>query len=345
MVNRSPVGAQVYTSLREQIITLKRGPGEKIDILSTARELEVSATPVREALGRLAERGLVLSRPNLGFNVVKLGPEDVRAVFALRLVLETFALERGISRFPDPLLDELSGTMETLLETEQTYDALRSAFDTADEALHGGLIIGHCGNPFAAMLFDMLSDLIAIVKYRAAASFNTVSRLETSTSQHREILAAMKDRDLAKANRLLRAHIEASEAGCLLLNSAPASSPSQADPTQARSRSGRTAAVSGVAQKASNLQLHPQQGGAAIEGMPLGTAQQPPAASISRAHRPHGPAAQRLQGPQGGLRPSLPPQARLPQACERAPLRATARTILQREKEVRNPGGKHKRLR
>jgi DNA-binding GntR family transcriptional regulator len=317
MVNRNPLGAQVYTTLREQILTLQRGPEEKIDIMSTARELEVSATPVREALGRLAERGLVVSRPNLGFSVVSLDSEDVRAVFALRLLLETFALERGISRFPDPLLEELRGTMQTLVEKEQTYEALRSAFDVADDALHRGLIIGHCGNPFAVMIFTMLSDLIAIVKYRAAASFNTVPRLEASASQHWEILTAMKDRALAKAKRLLRAHIEASEAGCLLLDSAPGSRVSRANPTPARHRSRRTGAASGVTQKASSLQLpspgkrDPRQA-ACRSGRPNSLSWQAPQEHVGAP--PHSPAAQHpLEDPQlfrgSSPRPSRPPEA------------------------------------
>ncbi|MEM3433559.1 MAG: GntR family transcriptional regulator [Candidatus Methanomethyliaceae archaeon] len=84
----------VYERLRELITNLVLKPGQRISVEDVAHMLEVSATPVREALHRLVEEGFVEQKPYIGFFVTNLTPEDVEELFEIRKTLETLAIQR-----------------------------------------------------------------------------------------------------------------------------------------------------------------------------------------------------------------------------------------------------------
>jgi len=83
---------QVVQILRDAILTGKLTPGMRLNETRLARELHMSRIPLREALHRLEEQGLVVSVPRRGRFVVSLTEEEVQKVNSLRLILETEAL-------------------------------------------------------------------------------------------------------------------------------------------------------------------------------------------------------------------------------------------------------------
>ncbi|MBC7344825.1 MAG: GntR family transcriptional regulator, partial [Clostridia bacterium] len=72
LIDRRNYAQQVYEALRHEIITLQLVPGQRIEINMVAERFSVSATPVREALKQLAERGLLQVEPNVHYRVVSL---------------------------------------------------------------------------------------------------------------------------------------------------------------------------------------------------------------------------------------------------------------------------------
>src|SRR5215475_12961989 len=98
-VHRSTLGEDVYESLKSLIMEHALAPQERVNIDAVARELEVSPTPVREALARLESEGLVRKRPLAGYTVSPLlSREEFTDMFDMRLLLECAAARWAAER-------------------------------------------------------------------------------------------------------------------------------------------------------------------------------------------------------------------------------------------------------
>lgn len=81
---------QIYSELKEEITSHVFQPGEKLNIKELARRYDVSDTPVKQALQRLAEEKLVVSTPNKGMSVRAMTPYELEDIFSMRLMMDRF---------------------------------------------------------------------------------------------------------------------------------------------------------------------------------------------------------------------------------------------------------------
>src|SRR6476469_7321615 len=81
--------AHVVRLISAQILEGRYKPGDRLNESQIARELNISRIPVREALSQLQEQGLVQNRERRGMFVTNIGPEEVRQISSLRIILET----------------------------------------------------------------------------------------------------------------------------------------------------------------------------------------------------------------------------------------------------------------
>ena len=128
-----PLGAvtslsdQVWERLRSDIIYGLLEPGERIVELKVADQMGTSQGPVREALGRLESEGLVERRARSGTFVTAISHDEMYELFAVRALVERFAIRRALPSFSDDRLDEL----------RQMVDLMR---DAADRGQWGELV-------------------------------------------------------------------------------------------------------------------------------------------------------------------------------------------------------------
>ncbi len=93
-ISRSTLAAQVTEKLRNDIVKGVYQPGDQLNEASIARQLEISRGPLREAMQRLIQDGLLRSRPHRGVFVPELTSEDLEDIFFAREAIETAALRR-----------------------------------------------------------------------------------------------------------------------------------------------------------------------------------------------------------------------------------------------------------
>lgn len=133
---------QIYETLRKEIISLKRKPESKLNVAEIQEELDVSCTPVREAINRLQQEGIIIYHNNIGANVIKLNPHDIDEIMQLGNTLHCAAvkLSLNIMQNKENLLKDLDTQYERLLKA--TTD------DEEIEAIHlfFGAFYWHCGN-------------------------------------------------------------------------------------------------------------------------------------------------------------------------------------------------------
>jgi len=91
LITRSNLGERVYRLLWDRILDRRLHPGEKLSDVRLSDELGVSRTPVREALNRLVQDGIIKSEPNRGFYVASFSAKDIEEIYDLRAALESAA--------------------------------------------------------------------------------------------------------------------------------------------------------------------------------------------------------------------------------------------------------------
>lgn len=198
---RGSLTSLVHDAIRGAITGRKLAPGSKLSVPELARRLNVSRTPVKEALTRLEQEGLVTTIPNRGPFVTSLGRDDVREVYQLRELLEGLVARLAAKKVDGPVVAALKG----LVRAQETALASRSveAIMEVDMEFHRRLR-ELAGNRRLDVLLRNLQDQIRIV---FATSITIPGRREKAIAEHREILAAIEQRDPDAAERAARAHI------------------------------------------------------------------------------------------------------------------------------------------
>jgi DNA-binding GntR family transcriptional regulator len=191
----------VYETLLEAILTGQLEPGTVISEVALARQLEVSRTPVHDALKQLAKDGLVQQRANRRAVVARFSPEDVREIFEMRKLLEGEAARRAATRIDRATLARLRATAASLAETRGGPDWVGRWTDF-DEEFHNE-IAQASGSP------RLCQD---ILRYRMFhRSFNRLATnpecLVRALEEHTRILDALDRRDPEQASREMVSHI------------------------------------------------------------------------------------------------------------------------------------------
>lgn len=108
------LAVDIASRLRTAILAGHFGPGEQLREEPIARSMGVSRGPVREALVRLEQEGLVVNRRNRGAFVARLAARDLEEVYTLRVALERLAVQRAVRFVSDGQLDEMRGVVEAM---------------------------------------------------------------------------------------------------------------------------------------------------------------------------------------------------------------------------------------
>lgn len=191
---------EVAELLRQRIFNHELAPGDWIDELKIAAELEISRTPLREAIKVLATEGLITMKMRRGAYVTEVNDKDLRDVFHLMAVLEADAASIAAKNATDDQLNELNNLHQQL--EKSTKD--RVQFFTINEAFHIKLL-EVANNRWRD---QMVADLRKVMKLNRAQSLLKAGRIEESLAEHSAIMAALKKRDAIAAQKTMRLHIE-----------------------------------------------------------------------------------------------------------------------------------------
>jgi DNA-binding GntR family transcriptional regulator len=191
----------VAERLRAQIFARDLEPGAWIDELRLAAEYGISRTPLREALKVLAAEGLVTMKPRRGAYVAEMSRDDVRQVYHLLALLESDAAAEVARHADAAQLQQLQGLHERLEKQVRQRDA----FFTTNEQFHLALLEA-AGNRWRVQI---VTDLRKVMKLNRHHSLFKQGRLVDSLAEHRALMAAITQREPAKAASLMRRHFAA----------------------------------------------------------------------------------------------------------------------------------------
>jgi DNA-binding GntR family transcriptional regulator len=187
--------------LRDRIVKGVYPPGSRIVERTISAELNVSRTPVREALKLIAADGLIAISRNKGAQVLQYGPEEALALFDVIASLESLAAERLSTVIDAEVLDRL----EEMHDGMMTYHKIgnhEDYFDSNSE-IHD-FIIDHCGN---AIVADTHKRLMARARRGRFLAIMKPERLTEAVAEHEELMTALRERDPERAARVWRRHL------------------------------------------------------------------------------------------------------------------------------------------
>ena len=200
----SKLTEHVYRSLRRHIISGNLSPGARLKEEHVAATLGVSRTPVRSALQRLIDDGLLTGQRGRGAVVAALTDHDIDEVFELRILLEGRAAGlAALNASPEQRagLAEATAQMQRCA-AEKPLDYL-GALQVANNRFHR-LILDACGS---ARLRAMATTLVDIPTVVGAFYVYDDADIQRSIQQHRDLLAAIERCDRQLAEEVMRVHL------------------------------------------------------------------------------------------------------------------------------------------
>jgi DNA-binding GntR family transcriptional regulator len=198
-------GAEIYGQLKRDILTFQFRPGERLVELDLCDRYAVSRTPIREALRRLEDDGLVVPREKGGRVVKGFDVSDYEDVYAIRAVLEDYCVRVLAQRSDGLNYDALQyGWLEGYSAQTAPLDG---SFVTPDERFHLGLARA-TGNAYLVDSMERVHDRLHTIR---AFDFTVRERLVSSEQQHVAIGQAIREHDQAAAAELMHQHIAQSQ--------------------------------------------------------------------------------------------------------------------------------------
>lgn len=188
-VERPKMSDAAYERLRDAIVRGELAPGEKIKDGDLAEMLGLSRTPVREALARLVDSGLVESKPGVYTRVATLNQDDVAANLSVLKALDSLAMEAAVPRLTKghfQCMRQANARFAKAVKSRNVDEAL-----AADDAFHH-VITEASGNPVVARIIDQLHPQLHRILYR---KFSGLLGGEETINHHEELIRVCEQGD------------------------------------------------------------------------------------------------------------------------------------------------------
>ncbi len=205
LIISNSLAEQTRMILREDIVRLRLKPGSRLTVEALAERFGVSRTPVRDALNALAEEGLVVIVPRVGYYVVELSADDIKEISGIRKMVELYAFQFAIRNIT-------TKRIETLLQETREVKSLpraerRRVFEVMDREFHLELISA-ASNERLVDFFMPIATFVDLMR-------NLNVRVDDALEEHLVILEAMCAGDMVRARTALEKHLDIVEGAIL----------------------------------------------------------------------------------------------------------------------------------
>ncbi|WP_114662757.1 GntR family transcriptional regulator [Polynucleobacter necessarius] len=201
ILNSQNLHEVTFQKLRSLLVEGKISPGSKLNERELAESLNVSRTPIREAICRLAADGLVELIANRGAIAVQLSLEDVIHTFNVIADLEGFSGELAANNISDATLCELEALQYEMMASYARRDL--SSYYKLNLQIHH-LINQAANNPVLSQLFTQVNARIEALRFR---SNQDGVKWKKAVEEHQEMLDALKARDPKRMRKIMTQHV------------------------------------------------------------------------------------------------------------------------------------------
>ncbi len=188
-------------AIEEMIVSGEIAAGDRINESALAERLDISRGPIREACRGLEQAGLLMSRANRGMYVREVSLDEAKDLYELRGAIAGLAGELIVRR----------GTPGEIAELRRLVEVMQSAADAEDAAAYfrlnlkfHGLLVSAARNGVAEAAYKRIINQLHLLRRRGLVAEGS---LQVSNREHREIVAALSERDAGKAAEAMRTHV------------------------------------------------------------------------------------------------------------------------------------------
>jgi DNA-binding GntR family transcriptional regulator len=196
-ISRNVLSNKVYAAIKEMVANHRFQPGARLNVEKISKELEVSRTPVWEAVRRLQQEGLLQNIPYRGVFMVEMTLERALELYQVREALEGLAARLAALYANEKILDKMGEILENQTKVVEKGDLL--GYSRTDFDFHG-LIHKMSRN---AVLQEMLESLKTKMQPITVEVRPLLPRLY---EDHLEIIAVIRSKDPEKSEKVLRRH-------------------------------------------------------------------------------------------------------------------------------------------
>jgi len=193
---------KVYQVMKNEIVFGGLEPGTKLSENKLAKDMQVSRTPIREAIRKLIAEGLVQTSPNKKMTVSEFSLVDMKEVLQVRGVLEGLAASIAAKKITSQEVEELEKCviqMNLCIAKNNLF-----SYCEIDDEFHD-LILTICGNKWIIKMRENLGNFIYRYRFK---SLSVSGRLQNSLEEHRVIVESLKKHHAEEANKLSQMHME-----------------------------------------------------------------------------------------------------------------------------------------
>jgi DNA-binding GntR family transcriptional regulator len=204
-----PLYKVVYSKLREAILNGQLAPGTKLVEEAISNQMQISKTPVREAIRELAQEGLISFKARHGITVIDFTEKDIKELVILRAALEVLGVRFAKDYWGEADTSVLESILERIIAAEKAHNY--AALPNLDIEFHK-YVIEKTGNQRLVKAWKDIASQMNVL-FRIIRYFE-FSEGYTSTS-HKELIVAISTMDKNECENVFRAHIQLNEQNIL----------------------------------------------------------------------------------------------------------------------------------
>ena len=201
---------QVYQALRQIILTGDLNSGERIVETKLADQLQVSRTPIREAIGQLHREKLIVSNPKGGFKVATLSIRDAVQLYDCRIALEQLAVAEACEHITARQLKQLEKYVQLAEQSAASQTKKTDSYQLLeiDYQFHH-LVAESSGNQWLLSLLEQVFDKMALLRVQTTKHNSNVLEIRL---EHRQVYEAIAQKKVDLAQAKIAEHLTASKA-------------------------------------------------------------------------------------------------------------------------------------
>ena len=199
-----PTAQLIADQLREQIVQGMFRPGEQINESVLAGQLHTSRGPVREALQRLSQEGILVSHRNRGVFVLELSDDDIREIYAVRLAMESNAADALLDAGPEQVKDT-SQVLKTIISDMAKQVAVSDwqAIARLDMQFHTSFVAG-AGNTRLIQIYETLAAESRMCILNLAVAY---PRIDVLVQEHQNLLDLLEAGNRKELHKAIKQHM------------------------------------------------------------------------------------------------------------------------------------------
>ena len=202
-IQRVSMVDNVTERLRRALLSGEIKPGARIKVAELEKSFGVSHIPIREAVRRLETEGLIVARPQRAAVAAGVDLDDLSGLYDLRRIIECEAIRRSVESMTHEQVEVVRASLEALEAVAQDHDSPR--FWELHRDFHWALL-----EPRATAWIERVLDQLWVTSQRYVRLFVSKT-VDDAMRDHRELLACCERREAARAEELLRRHLDRTE--------------------------------------------------------------------------------------------------------------------------------------